>query len=60
MCAGPQLMLAAYSRGDYCQMGLCLRPEVPDWALIRLRGEKKPEATEFELQGHVNFHRGVV
>lgn len=41
-------------------MGLCLGPEVPDWALIRLRGEKKPEATECELQGHVNFHRGVV
>lgn len=32
-------------------MGLCLGPEVPNWALIRLRGENKTEVTGLELKG---------
>lgn len=32
-------------------MGLCLGPEVPNWALIRSSGENKTEGIELELKG---------
>lgn len=42
---------SAYSKEDYYQIGLCLGPEVPNWALIRSRGENKTEGIELELKG---------
>lgn len=41
-------------------MGLCLGPDVFNWALIRLRGEKKPEAPDSERHGHVEVFWDVV
>lgn len=41
--------------GDYMQMGLCLGPEVPNWALIRSRDENKTKATDLELKDSLSI-----